>query len=139
MGASGTQFQWSGGNNLNSVAWWGRLAAGAGAGNSNVPGPGGQTQRVMLRQANQLGIYDMSGNVWEWCWDWLSNYTNTPCYVINPVGRGYNDMSNRWNRTHRGGSWYAPAANNRVSVRGTGHTPATRSNHTGFRIVSSTN
>jgi formylglycine-generating enzyme required for sulfatase activity len=49
-------YEYSGSNNVNSVAWYG----------SNS---GGSTQDVATKQANELGLSDMSGNVWEWCFD----------------------------------------------------------------------
>ena len=137
FGASGTQFQWSGSNNINSVAWWGHPIAGSLGGNSGV-----QSHPVMLLQPNELGIFDMTGNVWEWCWDWLSTYNNL-CFLTNPVGDPRNadgtSTAGLWNRVRRGGSWVNTAAHSRVSIRGDSFTPARRDNAWGFRIASSTN
>jgi|GEM_PF-1154509 formylglycine-generating enzyme required for sulfatase activity len=67
-------YYYSGGNDLNRVAW-------------NLDNSGEKSHPVGRRLPNELGLHDMSGNVWEWCWDW------------------YNDSHS--SHTIRGGSWYS--------------------------------
>jgi formylglycine-generating enzyme len=66
-------FRHAGSNNPNEVAWY--------ADNSN-----GEYQLVGLKQPNELGIHDMNGNMWEWCWDWYAPlyYSRSP--VLDPIG-----------------------------------------------------
>jgi formylglycine-generating enzyme required for sulfatase activity len=89
--------KYSGGNNLNSVAWY-------------DDNSGSKTHPVGQKQANELGIYDMSGNVWEWCEDWYGDYSSSP--QTNPKGPSYGSR-----RVLRGGSWYSDAKYCRVSNR----------------------
>lgn len=110
---------YSGSDNLDSVAWYG--GDGAVGGDS--------TQIVGTKKANQLGLYDMSGNVNEWCRDnWPSSYSNTP--VINPVGAGIGEF-----RVYRGGSYATNFIFLRVSFRDY-YTPTDPYYFVGLRLVS---
>lgn len=107
--------KYSGSWSIDAVAWY--------DGNS-----GSSTHQVKYKRPNGLGIYDMSGNVWEWCADWYSNTYNVN-ETTNPVG-----PSSGSGRVLRGGSWGTYAKNCRVANRNN-NTPGSRNNNNGFRVV----
>lgn len=91
-------YRYSGGNLLGSVAWY----------ESNSDG---QTHEVGQKSPNELGIYDMSGNVWEWCQDWKGEYLNE--LQTDPQGPEEGDE-----KVLRGGGWNREPRGCRVSYRG---------------------
>ena len=107
--------KYAGSNMIDAVAWY--------ANNSN-----GSAHIVGSKRANALGIYDMSGNVWEWCKDWYAN-SYVSYDTNNPVG-----PSSGSNRVNRGGGWSSDVYNCRVAYRG-GDSPDYRYCNLGFRVV----
>lgn len=90
-------YKYSGSNDIDEVAWYG----------SNS---GGVTHEVGTKKPNELGIYDMSGNLWEWCYDWQGQYQ--PEEQTNPAG-----PDEGAHRIMRGGSWTYDQTFCRVSRR----------------------
>ena len=113
-GNNSNHYQYSGSDNIDDVAWY--------AGNS-----GDKTHAVATKQPNELGLYDMSGNVWEWCSDWCGKYSSSS--LTNPTGP--NSASSRVNR---GGGWFDNGRNCRSSFRDF-YTPNFSFRSLGLRLV----
>ncbi|MCL2190406.1 MAG: formylglycine-generating enzyme family protein [Treponema sp.] len=107
-------FVFSGSDTVADVAW--------------IPeNSGRRTHEVGTRQPNALGLYDMSGNIFEWVWDWLGTYPDIA--ETDPTGAVYG-----YYRVHRGGCWYVSSVYARSALR-LGFHPDDRSSNLGFRLV----
>lgn len=118
-GNKSKHYKYSGSNNIEDVAWF-------------CENSGGRTHAVKQKKPNELEIYDLSGNVWEWCQDMLCWYASQQ---ISPTPMGNY-------RVNRGGGWFNNAWNCRAANR-TNHTPGYRwayspdikRNYLGFRLA----
>jgi formylglycine-generating enzyme required for sulfatase activity len=119
-GYSGSMEANGGQVNINSYAY-----------NTNcIPAPT-QTEAVGLLLPNELGQYDMSGNVWQWCWDWVAAYPGGA--LTDPVYNG--SSSTVTGRAIRGDCWFDPPVDQKISNR-QGIPPYKNFYHTiGFRVV----
>lgn len=115
-GNQGLGYKYAGSDNLKEVGWYG----------SNS---GDRTHPVGQKKSNELGSYDMTGNVWEWCWDWYDSeyYQKSP--QSDPQG-----PSSGNSRVLRGGSWGGGPVYVRCAGRNDSR-PFNRNGNVGFRFV----
>ena len=113
-GVKSTGCNYAGSNAIATVAWY-------------TDNSGSETHTVATKSPNELGIYDMSGNVWEWCQDWKGSYSSSA--QTNPVG-----PSSGSNRVFRGGGWGNSAAFCRPANR-SGDTPSYAGDRLGLRLA----
>ena len=107
-------YKYSGGNTFSNVAWY-------------VDNSGDETHDVKTKSPNELGLYDMSGNVREWCQDWKGDYSSSS--QTNPTGPSSGSY-----RVCRGGSWGGYAGDCRVSRRYS-YAPDFRLDYLGLRLA----
>ena len=114
-GNKSENYYYAGSNNINNVAWY--------SDNS-----GSSTRPVATKRPNELGLYDMTGNVWEWCLDYYDSYSSNP--QTNPIG-----PSTGSSRVCRGGGWFNPDWVCRVSARSAGDQSETKADNIGLRLA----
>lgn len=114
-------YTYSGSNNLNEVGWYGA------SNNSGNRSKEEGTSGVGKKQPNELGIYDISGNVWEWCWDRYGDYSSGS--QTNPGGPSAGSA-----RVCRGGCWYYNVEYCRIVDRNC-YTPDSSHEGLGFRLA----
>ncbi len=115
-GSKGRDYRYSGADNIDKVAWYGT--------------PAGHTHPVGRKNPNELGIFDMSGNVWEWCLDGYDRDFYSEEAATDPV-----NTANLAKRVYRGGGWGDSSHYCRPAYRSFAGAPDDTLNFVGFRVV----
>ncbi len=118
-------YEYAGSDNVNDVAWWKETIP-----SSTVYTDGWGTQTVATKAPNELGIYDMSGNVEEWCYDWFAAYSSTAEPLTNPTGPATGTQ-----RAKRGGTCTNKYAYSLIVYYRQPQDPAVRGNTRGLRLA----
>ena len=118
LARGGENYKYAGSNTVGDVAWY----------RSNTNNTG--SRDVKTKATNGYGLYDMSGNVWEWCWDW---------YGSSSSSTGASGASSGSFRFQRGGCWFSDGDGCKVAPNNHGNYPYGRDEYSGFRLVRNAN
>lgn len=118
-------YEYAGSDSINDVAWWKETLP-----SSTLWTDGWGTQTVATKAPNELGIYDMSGNVEEWCYDWFASYSSTAEPLTNPTGPATGTQ-----RAKRGGTCTNKYAYSLIVYYRQPQNPDARGNTRGLRLA----